>query len=435
MNLAAPSYLFAILITGLGILGQWGPEVLAGLWRWVAGVWVLLLLLEGVVARHRPLSIARQLPERFHLGVVEGYAITLHNPSQRPLVALGAERPPAGLALLTHPLEWRVAARGEATVAVSVRATQLGEQRFSDPLLLRLRGHLGLAWWSRRALGGSVGGCRVVPNRLSANERVRCAQQPVGERQQRRAGSGAELLWLRDYQPGDAVQSIDWKATARGRRPVVRVMAEEQHLELVLLVDVGRASAIQAGPLSRLGHYCNVAARLAEKALGHGDRVHLAAFADRVLVSAAGMRGAAGVVTARELLARLRAAEVASNPLPAVLEVRRLTRRRALVVLITDPQDGEAGQELVKATSLLRPHHQPLIVGITDPAVTALAQQPPSSWLDPFRSLAAQETSEGWRRISVRLQRLGAEVVLAPESRIDTLVLAGYERLRAHGRI
>ena len=50
-------------------------------------------------------------------------------------------------------------------------------------------------------------------------------------------GRGLNFEEIRAYLPGDDIRSIDWKVTARARKPHVRVYTEERERQAFLLVD------------------------------------------------------------------------------------------------------------------------------------------------------------------------------------------------------
>jgi uncharacterized protein (DUF58 family) len=58
-----------------------------------------------------------------------------------------------------------------------------------------------------------------------------------GDEPSRRPGLGVDLLDIRDYRPGEDARAIDWKATARLERPMVRVFAREEERRAALVVD------------------------------------------------------------------------------------------------------------------------------------------------------------------------------------------------------
>jgi uncharacterized protein (DUF58 family) len=53
----------------------------------------------------------------------------------------------------------------------------------------------------------------------------------------RKKGSGRDLLGLREYQPLDDLRHIDWKATARTQRMIVRDFIAEDELRTVVILD------------------------------------------------------------------------------------------------------------------------------------------------------------------------------------------------------
>jgi uncharacterized protein (DUF58 family) len=59
----------------------------------------------------------------------------------------------------------------------------------------------------------------------------------VGKLVAARRGSGQDLLALRDYQPQDDLRHVDWKATARARRLIVREFAAEDDKRVTIAFD------------------------------------------------------------------------------------------------------------------------------------------------------------------------------------------------------
>ena len=167
----------------------------------------------------------------------------------------------------------------------------------------------------------------------------------------------------------------------------------------------------------------------------NGDRVGFVAFADRPLEVLGQQRGHAGLRQIRMALERLRSLPRESNPLPALMRIRALARQRSLVVLLTEIDEGEAAEQLVKGTRLLRPKHFPLIAGLLDEDILAIENRDADNWLAPYETLAALETGQAKRRSALKLQRLGAQVVLARPPDLDRAVLQHYETLRARRKV
>ena len=247
-------------------------------------------------------------------------------------------------------------------------------------------------------------------------------------------GTGAEVLRLREYRSGDPPRIVDWKATARAGRLISRDFAQDHRLEIVIAVDAGRASALRAGALDRFGHYVNVASRLAQYAAGQEDLVGLVIYADRPLAVLAPARGVPAVARLRAMLAAARVERTESNPLYAALRVRTLVRQRSLVVLLTDVDDTTVASQLVQAVRLLLPKHLPFIAGLSSAAAESMARSPANHWLDPYRSLAAQEYCTGLARKVRALNAVGAPALVAKPDQLEQAVFAAYANFRRSKR-
>ena len=110
-------------------------------------------------------------------------------------------------------------------------------------------------------------------------------RQPVGGVAiSARGGESMEYLGNRDYRPGDNVRDIDWRATARSDRPVVREWIDEHVLRAVVLLDTqldvaerGRWKlpwrAATPAPGEAFEAACSLAAAVAEALLRQDYRI------------------------------------------------------------------------------------------------------------------------------------------------------------------
>lgn len=121
---------------------------------------------------------------------------------------------------------------------------------------------------------------KVEPAVLMQNQVLSGQIRTGGQRTRYKASLG-----LRDYQYGDSQRSVDWKASARRQKPMVRVFSQEQRLEISILVDCGRGSFIQCGLMDRLHHYINITSQLADFAIQHDDYIACMAYAEQVIGS------------------------------------------------------------------------------------------------------------------------------------------------------
>jgi len=422
--------LLLILLTGLlGILGQWDPAF-GRLWILPAALVLIGLTYESVRVRGESVGLRLLGPERWPLGRERTLQFLFVQEGRALLRVQAALQAPAEFAAETRIAPLRLA-RGEA-VALELRAEprRLGRYRWPLPAL-RVAGPLQLAWWPAHPLAEYT--ATVIPDLIGRPERI--SGNAAGEGTATHFGGGSsEILQLREYRHGDSLRAIDWKASARRGQLVSRELAEERRLEILLAVDLGRASALAAGPIDRLGLYVNVAARLAQRAAELDDAVGLLLFAERPLTLLAPARGAAAVTRIRSLLAGCTVRPGQANPALAAARIRAAAPRRLLVVLLTDVLDT-AIEELSEAVRLLGPKHFTLICGLENPAIAALPSAVPADALAPYRALAADEYHRTLMGNVRALRALGAAALIERPEQLDRAVLDAYQRFRRERRV
>ena len=63
----------------------------------------------------------------------------------------------------------------------------------------------------------------------------------------RSAAIGTDFKQLADYRPGDSIRHIDWKATLRHGKPIVREYQDERDQRIVFMLDCGRRMRADEG--------------------------------------------------------------------------------------------------------------------------------------------------------------------------------------------
>jgi uncharacterized protein (DUF58 family) len=431
MSLRINSLLLAVLTAVIAVLGDWsGQPDLAGLWLLPAALLLLGLAYESWFVSHRAVSLQIEPPQRFLLGRSSRVRFIVAHAARRTLMLQLAPAAPDFFAMESGIVDLAVGAGAPAGIERRVSATRLGD--FEWPSVpARIGGPLGLAWWPKELKCRQQ--VRVLPDLFHDAMQVK-GLAAAGVRVGTELGTGAEVLRLREYRSGDPPRIVDWKATARAGRLISRDFAQDHRLEIVIAVDAGRASALRAGALDRFGHYVNVASRLAQYAAGQEDLVGLVIYADRPLAVLAPARGVPAVARLRAMLAAARVERTESNPLYAALRVRTLVRQRSLVVLLTDVDDTTVASQLVQAVRLLLPKHLPFIAGLSSAAAESMARSPANHWLDPYRSLAAQEYCTGLARKVRALNAVGAPALVAKPDQLEQAVFAAYANFRRSKR-
>ncbi len=176
-------------------------------------------------------------------------------------------------------------------------------------------------------------------------------------------GQGMEFEEVREYQPGDEIRRIDWNVTARQGRPFVKRFREERELTVMLLVDVSGSQEFgTAGQLKR-ELAAELGATLAFSAIKNNDKVGFIGFSDKIERYVKPDKGTRHVLRVIRELLTLKATGRGTDIAGGLDYFHRVSRRRAVVFLISDFQDEGYERKL----QLVRRRHDLIPITVTDP--------------------------------------------------------------------
>lgn len=232
-----------------------------------------------------------------------------------------------------------------------------------------------------------------------------------------RLGRSHEFHDLRDYQRGDNVADIDWRATARTGKLLVKRYTAQRQATVILVVASGRDMAAAAGvdaegsPVGKHDVALDAAGTIASIALSQGDRIGMVWTHDgepRLT------RPRGDLVAAERLLMQAEAAcsrDCAPADLGMLLDqAARVAKQHCVMVIISDDIDIDA--ELEPRLRRLAIRHDVMFLTIAD--------------LDPTDPATAR----------ARLQALDDARVLPDLLRLDPTIAAAFtaERERRHAQ-
>jgi uncharacterized protein (DUF58 family) len=408
----------------------------------VTGVLVLLALVDASVGTSPGLLLLR----REHPPVVvAGREATLSwqvsSSSSRSLRIAVADDLAPSLRARVRRFSVRLPPGGTATVSTTMRPLRRG--RFPiDHLTVRIEGRLGLGARQRRVPLSTT--LRVHPPFRSKEEaelKIRRARiLEVGMRSARGLGGGTEFEQLREYGPDDEFRRIDWNATARSGRTIVRTYRAERNQSVLVLLDNGRTMAGRVAGVPRVEHAMDAAMMLTTVATRLGDRCGLVAF-DRVV------RDVVAPARRVDQLSRVTEAMYALEPelsesdySSAFAQVVARFRRRSMLVLLTDLVDHAVEESLLPALPLITRTHLVVLGAVRDPQVEAWAagdgvDDSITAEAAAYRRAAAVQALADRRRTAVRLRSMGVTVVDAAPGRLAPELADAYLLAKTTGRL
>jgi uncharacterized protein (DUF58 family) len=426
----------------LAVLAALATLAMAGLASW-PGFLVVNALLVAVALADLAMAvdpdeirIERDFPEVIALDTVGELVWTVSNPAKRSVsVSFSDELAPS---LRSRTRRARVHLRAGGMVDVRTRFRPARRGRFViERVAVRVAGPLGLMARQRERRRSFV--MRVFPSFPSRDEaelRIRNARLlEIGLRTAQGRGGGTEFDQLREYTTDDEFKRIDWSATARLGKAIVRTYRAERNQTVISLLDNGRVMAARVDDVPKVEHAMDAVMALTSVATGLGDRAGLVAFDSEVrsVVPPGHGRHQLGRVT--EAMYHLEPQLAESDYLGAFTETLVRFRRRAMLVIYTDLVEQAVAETLLPALPLITRSHLVVVASVQDPDIVRWARADPEDESEAFRKAAAVTALEERRRTTARLRGLGATIVDAPPGKLGAQLADAYLKVKATGRL
>jgi len=432
-----PTRRLALAVAASGALWLLPGQI--GIYAGFAGLVALLMLavIDWVLLPgRRGILVEREIPAAVGIGDRVDGTYTVRSAWPRPLeVTLVDEMPPAvrggvesvavrlpGNGTATLPFEVSGMVRGLATLGrIGVRAT--------TPLgLLATRATFAPA--DTMLVTPSVSNVRRF-RLLAVQHRLHTA----GVRVLRQRGESRAFAGLREYAVGDDPRHIDWKATARRRKHMVREFTIEQSQTIFTMIESGRAMTQLAGDFSRLEHALSAALVLTDVAATSGDRVGTMVFDQEVRAFVPPNRGDAALRLVRSALIPVTATMAEPDYAGAFRYLATRQRRRALIVFFTDVIDERASRALVAHVTRSAARHLVVVVALRNDAVFEAAIPRGEREQSLYTSAAAEELVAGRHAVLERMRRAGVNVLDVSPQAMAAAVVNKYLEIKGRGAL
>lgn len=398
---------------------------------------VALALADAALApRPSRVTVERDLPAIIGLGGEGTVTWRVGNPTGRALSVQVSDELAPSLHAGRRRLSLRVPRRGEAVASTVLRPSRRG--RFTPKeVVVRVAGPLGLA--ARQGGRQLPSLLRVYPpfrSRDEAELRVERARiLEVGLRSARGRGGGTEFEQLREWTPDDETRRVDWAATARTGKPIVRTYRAERNQTVVVLLDNGRVQAGQVAGVPRVEHAMDAVLLLTFLATKLGDRCGLVAYDSVVRSVVPPSQRSTQLSRVSEALYDLQPALVESDHRGAFTEALVRFRRRSMFVVLTELNEQSVSETLLPALPLLLRRHLVVVGSVRDPEVEQWAAATPTEASLAYRKAAAIVALDERHRLAGRLRAAGVVVVDAPPGKLAPALGDAYLDAKARGRL
>ena len=359
----------------LGLAASFLPQI-SPAWMVTGAVYLVLALVDFFNLRGKMrIELTREIPSFLALNQLHEVVLRIRNLHASGFKMEVYDGLPLQMTSDQLPWQGRIPGRGFVEITYQVKPLERGPQMLS-PAHLKRTSLLGL--WQRTPRCGPTTEIKVYPNfepiirfhLLTMTNRV----DQMGIVSLNRAGVSKEFHQLRDYQEGDALTQIDWKATSRRASLISREYRQQRDQTIIIVVDCGRRMRAMDGDLSQFDHALNSVLLLSQIALRQGDSVGIMGIGS----TPRWLPPVKGPHMMPVVLNHLYDYQSSGEPTDFSDAVQRLMiqqRRRAMVVFLTNLRSEDASH-LVGPLMELRKKHLVVLATLQERSLQPLVSKP-----------------------------------------------------------
>jgi uncharacterized protein (DUF58 family) len=280
---------------------------------------------------------------------------------------------------------------------------------------------------------------KVFPNILALREFQLLNQQgrlrEAGIRKSRLKGMGTEFESLRDYSEGDDFRKVDWKATARRGKIIVREYEVERNQAVILCVDCGRHMMAEINGVRKLDLVLDSILLVIHAAISAGDNVGLLAYGADIIQFVPPKKGHRQLGVMLNAVYNLVAEPVESDPVRAFSYLSSRHKRRSLLINFTAVEDRDQATDVIKSFGSFSPNHIALLANINDPRFREILRNEPEDAESLFRFASAHFLTDERRQAATMLKSANINVLDSEPQDLAGDLVNFYLDVKSRGRL
>ncbi|KAA0224982.1 DUF58 domain-containing protein [Fimbriimonadia bacterium ATM] len=387
-----PTFFLLAAVGPLMALGGYAsPVLLQFVWPWQILIIALAIASYAMAGKAENLVVERKFDRVLSVRERNLVRVVLTNDGDDEIAFTFRDEVPPEFDAEENEFEVRLLPGERREYRYHVTPVRRGDFFFLDSFV-RINGPLHLAARVVRMDTKEI--VRVYPNVLALRKfdllKQRGHLRQIGIRRSRLKGVGTDFESLREYVSGDDIRKVEWKATARRHRLMVKEYEAERNQSIVIVLDYGRLMMAEVEGVVKLDLVLDAALMLGNAAANANDMLGLLVHADRLEKWLPPARGRAQVGRVIEALHALQAVEEEPDLRGAMDYLGSRWKRRSLVVVFTEIESVDTAKDLLATLSPLARRHLCLVVTVADPKHRSMLNPAGETLYDEFIRASAR---------------------------------------------
>lgn len=378
----------------------------------------------------------RKLPEKFSNSDANEVEITLQNNHSISLYYILIDEIPIQFQKRDFELRGNLEKKEKKSLFYTLVPLERGEYLFGD-LHVFIQSKLGLV--KRRLSFRENQLVKVYPSFIQMQQydflAVNNRRLAHGLKKVRRIGHTMEFEQIKEYNIGDDVRSINWKATAKAASLMVNQFQDEKSQPIYSIIDMGRVMQMPFDGLSLLDYAINSCLAFSNIAIKKGDKAGVVTFSHTIQRSLPANNRKTHLMAILELLYSLKTDYLDSDFGLLYNWLKRKVNQRSMVILFTNFEHQSALERQLPYLKAIAKQHLLVVVMFENTLLQDLTAMASERISDIFKQTIAGKFLYDKRLMAKELNRHGIQTVLTKPKDLSINTINKYLELKARGLI
>ncbi len=396
---------------------------------------VVLAIAEWVFfgIQKKNISCHRTHSSRISLGDIQKVDYHVKNSTNYDLKVEVLDELPAQLQNRKSTKKLTLSKHSESEFSTSIRPTERGLYKFGHTHLMLSLGFPSLLEF-RDSINNSSE-VKVIPSILQMRKfQLQVFSKTAtmsGIRRIRALGENDEFEHIRNYQQGDNIKAINWKASSRNRELMVNRFQNTKSQNVYCIIDKGRAMKMPFDDLSLMDYAINSSLVLSNIILRNYDKTGLITFSNKLgaLVKAESKLNQLENVIDKLYHQKTDFLEPSFELLNSI--IRSKIRRRSILILFTNFENLQDFERNAKYLKAINQRHLLVVVFFRNSEIISLSKRKTTNRDEIYLKTFAQRNILEKETIVNSLKQMGVQSILTNPQDLSVNVINKYLEIKA----
>lgn len=259
--------------------------------------------------------------------------------------------------------------------------------------------------------------------------------QFYGIKKMRRLGHSYEFEQIKNYQQGDDIRSINWKATGHHNKLMVNQYEDEKSQQIYTILDKSRSMKMPFKGMTLLDYSINTCLSISKVALQKEDKAGLITFSNQLETFVAADNKRHQIRSIFNKLYSEKENHYESNYELLFIALRKLVTHRSLLFLFSNFESEYAIDRVLPVLRKINRQHLLVIIFFENSEIASFSEKEVESLHDIYSTTLAQKSLLEKEQILQKLENFGIQYILCQPENLSLHVVNKYLELKSKGSI